>query len=548
MSKKPFWTDATVYQIYPRSFCDSNGDGIGDLRGIISKLDYLKALGVDILWLSPIYESPQFDVGYDIADYYKINPEYGTMEDFDELIREAKKRGMRIVMDLVANHTSNEHPWFKASFDKNSPYHDYYVWKDGKGKSGKRPPNNWTSNFTGPAWTYVPEVGQWYLHIFSAEQPDLNWHNPKVLEEVENILRFYLDKGVYGFRCDVINQIWKDSYEDSKRLTPHARGNEFYLMTEGNHRMLRRLYDDVLAHYDDYVMIGETYNVDLANGKRFLENNELTMFFQFELANVRNALLPVVEKRFSPRKFKEVAFKWQKEISWPTNYLENHDQRRSINKYGDVERYHDLSGKALALFNLTLRGTPFIYQGEEIGMVDLPIRDPEESKDCSAHAANSLMKKMGIPKFLRKKFVHNFDRDNARTPMQWDDSVSGGFSTNPVTWIPLNSNGLEYTVAAQERDPNSLLSFYREVLKYRKTSLPLTEGTFREVPTKGSLIAFVRRHDAKETLVLINLGKKAIRLPEALRRIAGKVAIDNYGLFEHSDQLLPYQARLIELD
>lgn len=548
MKAKPFWTHAVVYQIYPRSFCDSNGDGIGDIPGIISKLDYLKDLGVDILWLSPIYKSPQFDLGYDVADYYAINPEYGTMEDFDRLIAEAKKRGIRIVMDLVANHTSNQHEWFQKSMDKNSPYHDYYVWKDGKGKDGKEPPNNWTSNFTGPAWTYVPEVGQWYLHIFAPEQPDLNWHNPKILEKVEKIIRFYLDKGVYGFRCDVINQIWKDSYEDSKSHTPMARGNEFYLMKEGNHRMLRAIYEDVLCHYDDFVMIGETYNVDLPNGKRFQDNQELTMFFQFELANVRNAALPIIQKPFSAKKFKEVAFKWQKNIDWPTNYLENHDQRRSINKFGDPKKYVIPSAKALALFNLTLRGTPFIYQGEEIGMMDLPLMNPEDSKDVSAISTDNLMKHMGIPKCLRKRFVNNFNRDHARTPMQWDDSVSAGFSSSPTPWISVNPNYLTVNVAKEETDEESILSFYRRLLAYRKTSLPLMEGSFREISTKGNLICFLRRAEEKEVLVMINLGKKPIKLPKSLQNIQGKMVLSTQKETGDPRILAPYEGRLFELD
>ena len=544
--KKPFWKNAVVYQIYPRSFCDSNGDGIGDIPGIISKLDYLKDLGVDILWLSPIYESPQFDIGYDISDYYKINPEYGTMEDFDRLIAETKKRGMRIVMDLVANHTSDRHPWFQASKDKNSPYHDYYVWMDGK-DGGKRPPNNWTSNFTGPAWTYVPETGQWYLHIFAAEQPDLNWKNPKVVEEVENIIRFYLDKGVYGFRCDVINQIWKDSYEDSKRLTPLARGNEFYLMKEGNHRMLRKIYDDVLSHYEDCVMIGETYNVDLENGKRFQENKELTMFFQFELANVRAFALPVFERPFSAKRFKEVAFKWQKGIEWPTNYLENHDQRRSINKFGDPKRYWKESGKALALFNLTLRGTPFIYQGEEIGMLDLPPRDPAKSMDCSARMTDQLMKKMGVVKGLRKKMINRFDRDHSRSPMQWNDGVSAGFSSNENPWICANSNKDCINVITETKDSDSILSFYRSLLAYRRKSPALQEGTFLEIETKGDLIAYRRKLGDEEILVLLNLTKKRLRLPAFLRSIEGRVALATREPGEDPSILLPYEGRLIEL-
>ena len=246
--EEKFYQSHAVYQIYPRSFCDSNGDGIGDLRGIISKLDYLKDLGVGILWLSPVYRSPNADFGYDISDYRDINPDYGTMADMDRLIAEAKSRGIRIVMDLVVNHTSDEHRWFIESKKKDSPYRDYYYWREGK-NNNTLPPNNWTSNFGGSAWTYVPESGSWYLHIFGKKQPDLNWHNPKVLEEVESLLRFWLDKGIYGFRCDVINQIWKESLADGKK-TPYIIGSEHYLMKEGNHVILQKLYQDVFSHYD----------------------------------------------------------------------------------------------------------------------------------------------------------------------------------------------------------------------------------------------------------------------------------------------------------
>src|SRR5574344_1639089 len=314
MDNKYFRSNA-VYQIWPRSFCDSNGDGIGDLNGITSKLDYLAELGIGIIWLSPVYRSPNFDYGYDISDYMSINPEFGTMDDMDLLIAEAKKRNIRIVMDLVVNHTSDQHRWFVLSKQKDSPYHAFYYWRKGK-KDNTLPPNNWTSNFGGPAWTYVPEVEEWYLHLFAKEQPDLDWHNPEVLKEVERILRFWLDKGIYGFRCDVINQIWKESLEDGKK-TPWVIGTEHYLMREGNHAILRKINEDVFSHYD-CMTVGETYNVDLPNAQKFTDH-ELDMVFQFEHTSVDKWILPIFVKRYRPKKMKQILVKWQKGLGWNAN-------------------------------------------------------------------------------------------------------------------------------------------------------------------------------------------------------------------------------------
>lgn len=541
---KPFWKNAAVYQIYPRSFCDSNGDGIGDIRGIISKLDYVASLGVKIIWLSPVYESPLDDLGYDISSYYDIHPDYGTMDDFDELLREAKKRGLRIIMDLVVNHTSDEHPWFKMSKDKNGIYHDYYYWREGK-NNNQEPPNNWTSMFTGPAWTYDEKVGKWYLHLYSEKQPDLNFHNPRVIEEVEKILNFYLDKGVYGFRCDVINQIFKESLEDGKKGN-FATGTEHYLMTEGNHRILRKLYDDVFSKRECLV-VGETFNIDIKNGIRYLENHELDMFFQFEAMAIDQTPSRIFSKRFNPEKFKDILFKWQKGVPWTTNYLENHDQRRSITRFGNEKRYWKESGKALALLNLTLKGTPFIYQGEEIGMIDKPFSSPEKSQDVACRTVYKITKQMHVPKFLRNKICHGIDRDHARTPMQWSAGTSAGFSSSQQTWIKVNPRKLsQINVDAEERDPSSILNFYKALIKLREETPSLHDGDFEEIKTKGGLIAFKRVCEKDEALVLINLSAKSVSLPEGVAPNAYQTLLSTDGdKSRPEDNLGPYQGLIL---
>ena len=539
---------AIVYQIYPRSFCDSNGDGIGDIPGIISKLDYLRDLGVKIIWLSPIYKSPLFDMGYDVADYYEIHPDYGTMEDFDRLLLETKKRNMRIVMDLVVNHTSDEHPWFIASKKKDSPYRDFYIWRKGKGERGELPPNNWTSQFTGPAWQYDPESGEWYLHLFAKKQPDLNWHNPKVLEEVEKIIRFYLDKGVYGFRCDVINQIYKESLEDGVGKAQSGRGSEHYLMTEGNHRILKQIHEDVFAGRKDSVMIGETFNVDIPNGRRFLEEKELDMFFQFDTMNVDKALQGAAKKRFRARNLKKAAFRFQNGLEWNANYLENHDQLRSISRFGDPKRYWRESGKSLAMFNLCLRGTPFIYQGEEIGMLNLPPRDPRVSQDCAARSVYEILKKMPIPDFIRFKMCNLIDRDHERTPMQWDGGVSAGFSTSKDTWLPVNSNYVRINVERELGDETSILNFYKKLIAIHNESAVLQAGSFEEIPTKGDLIAFERKLEDKTLLVLVSLEKRKLKLPEGLIKESDKIVLSTYAdsSLKGIKHLRPYESLLIE--
>ncbi len=540
-----FFQNQIVYQIYPRSFCDSNGDGIGDIPGIISKLDYLKKLGVGILWLSPVYKTANADFGYDVSDYYSINPEYGTMQDMLRLIDEAKRKGIRIVMDLVVNHTSDEHEWFQSSIHPDSPYRDFYYWRKGK-KNNTEAPNNWTSNFGGSAWTYVPEANAYYLHVFGKKQPDLDWHNPKVLDEVEKILRFWLDKGVYGFRCDVINQIWKEDLNDGKKSL-WVTGQEKYLMKEENHRILRQIYEDVFSKYDCMV-VGETYNVDFKNARRFTDK-ELDLAFQFDTVNSDRFLVPIFKTKFKPKKFKKTFFDWQRELDWNTLFLENHDQPRSINRFGDTKKYFKESAKELAMILLTLRGTPFLYQGEEIGMTDYPLFQPEEYKDPVNFWLLDLLPKFHFSKKKTLQLIHNCNRDNARTPMQWGKGENADFTSGNETWLPINPNYPEINVEVEEKDPDSILSFYRQLIQFRKEEPALLYGTFEPIKTKGSIMAFYRSYQGEMLFVLLNLTKKSQRLPHKISSLVGQVLFSNYSHagFTFKKRLRPYEGLIVKI-
>ena len=536
---------AVVYQIYPRSFCDSNGDGIGDIPGIISKLDYLKSLGVGIIWLSPVYKTPNADFGYDVADYYSINPEYGTMADMDRLVDEAKRKGIRIVMDLVVNHTSDEHEWFQSSIHPESPYRGFYYWRKGR-KGNTEPPNNWTSNFGGSAWTYVPEADAWYLHVFGKKQPDLDWHNPKVLEEVENILRFWLDRGIYGFRCDVINQIWKDSLKDGKK-TIWVCGQEHYLMKEGNHTILHQMYQDVFSKYD-CMTVGETSYVDFKNARRFT-NKELDMVFQFDTISSDRFLVPIFKTRFKPRKFKKTIFNWQRELDWNANFLENHDQPRSIARFGDTKKYYQESAKELATLLLTLKGTPFLYQGEELGMLDYPMFTPKDYQDPVNHYVYGLLRHYHFSEKRSLKLVHNENRDNARTPMQWNTTKNAGFSTSEKTWLPVNPNYEKINAETEENDDTSILNYYKKLIALRKENPALLFGDFEPLKTKGSIMAYYRGYEGEMVFVLLNLTKKVQSLPRKISTMIGDVLLSNYshaGL-TYKKRLRPYEALIVKV-
>lgn len=536
MTDSPWWKRKIIYQIYPMSFCDSNGDGIGDLPGIISRLDYLQRLGVGALWLSPVYPSPNKDNGYDISDYCEIHPNYGTLADMDRLIAEAKKRDIRIIMDLVINHTSDRHEWFQKSRRREEPYTDFYIWR--KGEKGKKP-TNWGSFFGEDCWEYDEVRGEYYLHLFAKEQPDLNYHNEKVIAAIEDVMRFWLDRGVAGFRCDVINIIYKEAIKNG-RWRPALTGCEYYLSTPGCHRVLHRLNRDVLSRYDAFT-VGETVFVtpkmadDLVNPQR----EELCTVFSFEHMETDCFKIKWFLRKFKPDRFFACLTKWQNALPWNTVYFENHDQPRSVSRYGNDAEYHDQSAKALATLLLTLRGTPFLYEGEEIGMTNFDFPDMEKVRDVESINIWNMGKRLHLPYGLRWRMIKTKSRDNARTPMQWDDSINGGFSAG-TPWLSVNGNYPRINVKRQEDDPGSVLSYYRQLIAFRNGSRVLQEGDFTELYRKNGVYAYRRACDGKALTIAISLAEGERKNPAS-----GEVVCSNYGRETAPARLAPYEALIL---
>ena len=536
MTDTPWWKRKIIYQIYPMSFCDSNGDGIGDLPGIISRLDYLQRLGVGALWLSPVYPSPNKDNGYDISDYCEIHPNYGTLADMDRLIAEAKKRDIRIILDLVINHTSDRHEWFQKSRRREEPYTDFYIWR--KGEKGKKP-TNWGSFFGEDCWEYDEVRGEYYLHLFAKEQPDLNYHNEKVIAAIEDVMRFWLDRGVAGFRCDVINIIYKEAIKNG-RWRPALTGCEYYLSTPGCHRVLHRLNRDVLSRYDAFT-VGETVFVtpqmadDLVNPQR----EELCTVFSFEHMETDCFKIKWFLRKFKPDRFFACLTKWQNALPWNTVYFENHDQPRSVSRYGNDAEYHDQSAKALATLLLTLRGTPFLYEGEEIGMTNFDFPDMDKVRDVESINIWNMGKRLHLPYGLRWRMIKTKSRDNARTPMQWDDSINGGFSA-VTPWLSVNGNYPRINVKRQEDDPGSVLSYYRQLIAFRNGSRVLQEGNFTELYRKNGVYAYRRACDGEALTVVISLAEGERKNPAS-----GEVVCSNYGRETALARLAPYEALVL---
>jgi oligo-1,6-glucosidase len=567
-----WWKDSIVYQIYPRSFQDSSGtqfpnDGIGDIPGIISRLDEIKDLGTDIIWLSPVYKSPDADNGYDISDYYDINPKFGTMTDMENLFAEAKKRNIKIIMDLVINHTSDEHEWFQKSRDPQSPYRDYYIWRTGKkvyGKKSRRqtrdlPPNNWTGFFAGDTWEYDEKSGEYYLHLFDKKQPDLNYKNPKVIEEVKNILRFWLDKGAAGFRCDVINIIYKSSLDDGKKSIT-VQGLEHYKSQEGNHAILRELRRDVLDKYDCFT-VGETVFVDLEDAKLLCDENrkELNMLFFFDHLEIDRRIAKFIPKKFRARKLLEVMAKWQQGLDWCALYLENHDQTRTVSHFGAMKKYrltHEgalkkksgeywrRSAKMLALFELTLRGTPFVYQGQEIGMTNFDFKGIDELNDVESHGLNKLMKKLFIPKWLRWKWIKTSSRDNNRTPMQWNDSDNAGFSKGKP-WLGVNKNYKYINYASQKNDPDSILTFYKTLIALRKQIKCLVYGDFYPIYANDRIMIYQRKLDGETYTAALNFSFNKVNPPKKFASLLLGTQVVSASGMKYEGSLLPWDGVLV---
>ncbi len=551
---RAWYKEMVVYQIWPRSFKDSNGDGIGDLEGIYEKLDYVKSIGVDAIWFSPLYPSPNADYGYDIADYTDINPEYGDMQTFKKVLDGAHERGMKVFMDLVVNHTSTEHRWFKESLKgPDNPYHDYYIWRKGKGKNGKKPPNNWLSTFEGGAWEYVPEIDEYYLHVFTKGQPDLNMDNPKVREEVKNILKFWLDMGVDGFREDVITYLSKKEGLPNGFPIPVACGMEHYNCGPHLYEYLKEFHDDVLSKYDCFT-VGEGPLITTDKALRFVTEGEgqvLKTMFSFDHLEADCFMTDWIKMPFSLKKMKKCYAKWYAAMDgkgWHTLYLENHDHPRIIDRYGSL-KYRVESGKMLATMCYLQRGTPFIYQGQEIGMTNVTLKSLDEFKDMITFNNQKLFAKFGIKgdKFI--KLANAGSRENSRTPIQWDDSAYAGFST-VEPWFTLNENYKEINVAAAEADKNSILNYYRKLLKFRKENDVAIYGSYVEhYKNSKSLYVYSRHLDDKQLLVVCSFDENAVafKAPEGFDLGKAELALSNYescGVIDNGFTLRPYETRV----
>ena len=492
--QKHWWHKATIYQIYPKSFMDSNGDGIGDLKGITSKLDYLQKLGITALWLSPVYDSPMDDNGYDIANYEAIADIFGDMNDMDELLAEAKKRDIKIIMDLVVNHTSDEHAWFiEARDNPESPERDFYIWRD--------EPNELRSIFSGSAWEYDETSGQYYLHIFSKRQPDLNWENPQLRQKIYDMMDFWIDKGIGGFRMDVIDMIGKipDQLIDTNGPKLHDYIKEMNQASFGKH---------------DLLTVGETWGATPEIAKQYSnpDNQELSMVFQFEhigLQHKSDSPKWEYEKELDVSALKTIFNKWQTELGlgegWNSLFWNNHDLPRILSMWGDTGVYREKSAKALAILLHLMRGTPYIYQGEEIGMTNYPFRTLEELNDIeSLNYAKEALEK-GTPLEVIMDQIRHVGRDNARTPMQWDTSKNAGFSTADKTWLAVNPNYKDINVASALANPDSIFYTYQKLIELRKTQDWLIDADFELLETTNKVFAYIRKTKDSSYLVVVNL-------------------------------------------
>lgn len=538
--------EMVVYQIWPRSFKDSNGDGIGDINGVISKLDYLQDLGINCIWFSPLYKSPQKDYGYDISDYYSIAPEYGTMDDFKKLIAECKKRNIKIIMDLVINHTSDQHEWFLKSLEGDKKYHDYYFWRKGK---GKRPPNNWMSSFPGDAWKYRKETGEYYLHLFAVEQPDLNHDNPEVREEVKKIMNFYLDLGVDGFREDVIVYISKKEGLPNGFPIPVMRGFENYTEGPNLHKYLAEYRQEIKKR--DAIQIGEAPMMTPKKAMKYIagEDRVLDMVFGFEHVQADCIGAAVVKTGFKLKKLKKAYNRWQKGLygrAWNTNFLENHDIPRIVSRYGS-EDYRVDSAKALAITYAFLTGTMFIYQGQEIGMTNVQFETWDDFKDVATFNIKELMEKTHL--FSKKKIFENIKygaRDNARTPVQWSGEKYAGFSI-AEPWYLVNSNYKEINVEAEEKDPNSVLNFYKKIIKVRSENKETAiYGEFKMMYNSDNhILAYKKIAEKDELFVVVNLSKKTLSDRKVDKEIQkGKYELILANMESIKGSIKPYEARV----
>lgn len=544
--KKKWWKEAVCYQIYPRSFMDANGDGIGDIQGIISKLDYLKDLGIDIIWVSPIYQSSNADNGYDISDYQAISEEFGTMEDFDELLEAVHARGMKLIMDLVLNHTSDEHPWFiESRSSKESPYRDYYIWHPGK--NGKEP-NNWESIFGGSAWEYDPQTGEYYMHVFSKKQPDLNWENHRVRRSLYEIVNWWLDKGIDGFRVDAISHIKKvPGFPDlpnpeNRKYVPSYEG---HMNREGIHVFLEELKRETFSKYD-IMTVGEANGVKPEDADEWVgeRNGKFNMIFQFEHLD----LWGKDAGKLDLPSLKNTLTKWQKAldgIGWNALFMENHDQPRSVSNWGDANNYWKESAKCLATLYFLMQGTPFIYQGQEIGMTNFPFTSEKQLNDIKAKQMYQEERSQGKTHAYAMAVLRKNSRDNSRTPMQWTSEKNAGFTTG-TPWLEVNPNYKRINVEDQLKDPDSILHYYRKLIELRKKHPVLVYGSYQLLMENDDQIyAYERKLADKRMLIVTNLFPKETTFK--LGDTFGKPVLTNYP-YKDPMTLRPYEARVYQIN
>ncbi|MDZ5473602.1 alpha-glucosidase [Bacillus sp. 31A1R] len=557
--EKKWWKESVVYQIYPRSFKDSNGDGIGDIKGITSKLDYLKELGVDVVWLSPVYKSPNDDNGYDISDYQDIMDEFGTMEDWEEMLAEMHKRGIKLIMDLVVNHSSDEHKWFVESRkSKDNPYRDYYIWRPGK--DGKEP-NNWESAFSGSVWKYDEATEEYFLHIFSKKQPDLNWENPKVREEVYNMMTWWLDKGIDGFRMDVINFISKVEGLPSApnpEGKPYVSGHEYFMNGPRIHEFLQEMNKEVLSKYD-ILTVGEMPGVTPEQGALYTgeERHELNMVFTFEHMDLDSG--PGGKWDLRPWKLtdlKKTLSKWQTELEgkgWNSLYWNNHDQPRVVSRFGNDSKYRAESAKMLATCLHMMQGTPYIYQGEELGMTNVKFETIDEYKDIET--LNMYKEKVGSgerePEDVMVS-IYTKGRDNARTPVQWDDSENAGFTTG-TPWIKVNPNYKDINAKKALEDENSIFYYYKKLIQLRKQHEIIVYGKYDLLlPDSEEIYAYTRTFNSEKLLVVTNFTSETLQfeLQDDITYTTAQYITGNYPE-ENRDlrklTLKPYEALVYKL-
>ncbi|NKE04410.1 glycoside hydrolase family 13 protein [Mesobacillus selenatarsenatis] len=552
--KKHWWKESVIYQIYPRSFMDSNGDGIGDIPGIISKLDYLKELGVDVIWLSPVYQSPNDDNGYDISDYREIMDDFGTMADWELLLKEMHDRGLKLIMDLVVNHSSDEHQWFVESRkSKDNPYRDYYIWRPGK--DGKEP-NNWQSTFSGSAWQYDENTDEYFLHIFSKKQPDLNWENPKLRHEVYDMMKFWLDKGIDGFRMDVINFISKvDGLPDAPNPDGknYVSGSKYFMNGPKIHDFLQEMHREALADYN-VMTVGEMPGVNVEQAKLYTDDsrNEVNMVFQFEHVDLDSG--PGGKWDLKPLKLTDLKnnfTKWQtglEDIGWNSLYLNNHDQPRMVSRFGNDQQYRVESAKMLATFLHMLKGTPYIYQGEEIGMTNVRFDSIDEYKDIETlNMYDEKVKQNGEDPEKVMESIYVKGRDNARTPFQWDESEHGGFTTG-TPWIQVNPNYKEINANQAVADEKSIYHYYRKLIQLRKEQPVIVHGRYDIlVPDDEKIYVYTRTFESQKLLVLLNFSdeEQSFGVPLELQGKKSEILISNYEASEGYGaevSLRPYEA------